>query len=318
MDEHSASGLGRLPGVIDSDSMRWSRSKSTPDVIDQRAAAPRVGSPFPGGRAGIGGGLGIVGLLVFLALQLLGGAGGTGFDVGREFGDPAQAPDAGSDAAIPADKDPERDIKDFSAYVFTDVQQTWESTFAQQGKPYERAKLVLYRDAVSTGCGDASSAVGPFYCPADKRVYLDLGFYRDMASQLGAPGDFAWAYVIAHEVGHHAQQQLGTSSEVRRLSAQQPEDANALSVRLELQADCYAGVWAHTVYKAGDLEGGDVDEAVTASAAVGDDRLQSRHGGSVDPDSFTHGTSDQRSDWFTKGEESGQPAECDTFSAEDL
>jgi predicted metalloprotease len=262
--------------------------------------------------------LGIVGLLVFLALQLLGGAGGTTFDVGPQFGDPAQAPDAGSDAAIPPEKDPERDIKDFSSYVFTDVQQTWESTFTQQSKPYEHAKLVLYRGAVSTGCGDASSAVGPFYCPADKRVYLDLSFYRDMASQLGAPGDFAWAYVIAHEVGHHAQQQLGTSAEVQRLSAQQPEDANALSVRLELQADCYAGVWAHSVYKAGDLEEGDVDEAVTASAAVGDDRLQSRGSGSVNPDSFTHGTSDQRSKWFTKGEESGEPADCDTFSAEDL
>jgi uncharacterized protein len=299
--------------------VRWSRSKSTPDVIDQRAAAPRVGMPFPGGRAGgIGGGLGLVGLLLFLALQLLGGGGGTGFDVTDEFGPSAQAPDAGPDAAIPPSKDPERDLRDFSAYVFTDVQETWESTFAQQGKPYERAKLVLYRDGVSTGCGDASSAVGPFYCPADKRVYLDLGFYDDMASQLGAQGDFAWAYVIAHEVGHHAQRELGTSSQVQRLSAQTPEDANALSVRLELQADCYAGVWAHSVYMKGDLEAGDVDEAVTASAAVGDDRLQSRRGGTVDPDSFTHGTSDQRSTWFTKGEKSGEPADCDTFSASDL
>jgi predicted metalloprotease len=266
----------------------------------------------------MGGGLGLVGLLVFLALQLLGGGGGAAFDVERQFDDPAQAPDAGPGAAIPPDQDPERDLRDFSAYVFTDAQETWESTFAQQGSPYERAKLVLYRNAVSTGCGDASSAVGPFYCPADKRVYLDLSFYGDMASQLGAEGDFAWAYVIAHEVGHHAQQQLGTSSEVRRLSAQGPEDANALSVRLELQADCYAGVWAHTVYKAGDLEEGDVDEAVTASAAVGDDRLQSRRGGGVDPDSFTHGTSDQRSKWFTQGQESGEPADCDTFSADDL
>jgi uncharacterized protein len=298
--------------------MRWRRSNSTPDVIDQRAAAPRAGLPFPGGRAGVGGGLGIVGLLVFLALQLIGGGGGTAFDVDQQFGDSTQAPEPGSGGAIPADKDPERDLKDFSAYVFNSVQESWEATFAQQGAPYKRAKLVLYRDAVSTGCGSASSAVGPFYCPADQRVYLDLGFYRDMASQLGAQGDFAWAYVIAHEVGHHAQQQLGTSSEVHRLSSQSPEDANALSVRLELQADCYAGVWAHTVYESGDLEEGDVDEAVTASAAVGDDRLQSRRGGEIDPDSFTHGTSDQRSKWFTKGEDSGEPTACDTFSAEDL
>ena len=227
----------------------------------------------------IPGGLGVAGLLVFLALQLLGGGGGAAFDVERQFGDPAQAPDPGADAGIPPEQDPERDLRDFSAYVFTNAQETWESTFAQQGRPYERAKLVLYRDGVSTGCGSASSAVGPFYCPADQRVYIDLGFYRDMASQLGAQGDFAWAYVIAHELGHHAQQQLGTSSEVRRLSSQSPEDANALSVRLELQADCYAGVWAHSVYESGDLEEGDVDEAVTASAAVGDDRLQRRGGG---------------------------------------
>jgi uncharacterized protein len=298
--------------------MRWRRQSSTPDVIDQRAAVPRVGLPFPGGGAGVGGGLGVVGLLIFLALQLLGGGGGTAFDVDQQFGDSTQTPDPGSGGAIPADKDPERDLKDFSAYVFNNVQETWESTFAQQNQPYKRAKLVLYRDAVSTGCGSASSAVGPFYCPADQRVYLDLGFYHDMASQLGAQGDFAWAYVIAHEMGHHAQQQLGTSSEVHRLSSQSPQDANALSVRLELQADCYAGVWAHSVYEAGDLEEGDVDEAVTASAAVGDDRLQSRGGGQIDPDSFTHGTSDQRSSWFTKGEDSGEPSACDTFSAEDL
>jgi predicted metalloprotease len=298
--------------------MRWRRQSSTPDVIDQRAAAPRVGLPFPGGGAGVGGGLGVVGLLIFLALQLLGGGGGTAFDVDQPFGDSTQTPDPGSGGAIPADKDPERDLKDFSAYVFNNVQETWESTFAQQNQPYKRAKLVLYRDAVSTGCGSASSAVGPFYCPADQRVYLDLGFYHDMASQLGAQGDFAWAYVIAHEMGHHAQQQLGTSSEVHRLSSRSPQDANALSVRLELQADCYAGVWAHSVYEAGDLEEGDVDEAVTASAAVGDDRLQSRGGGQIDPDSFTHGTSDQRSSWFTKGEDSGEPSACDTFSAEDL
>ena len=298
--------------------MRWRRPKSTPDVIDQRAAAPRTGLPFPGGRAGVGGGLGIVGLLVFLALQLLGGGGGTAFDVDQQFGDSTQAPDPGSGGAIPADKDPERDLKDFSAYVFNNVQETWEATFAQQGQPYKRAKLVLYRDGVSTGCGSASSAVGPFYCPADQRVYLDLGFYGDMASQLGAQGDFAWAYVIAHEVGHHAQQQLGTSSEVQRLSSQSPGDANALSVRLELQADCYAGIWAHSVYESGDLEEGDVDEAVTASAAVGDDRLQSRRGGEIDPDSFTHGTSDQRSKWFTKGEDSGDASSCDTFAADNL
>ena len=175
---------------------------------------------------------------------------------------------------------------------------------------------MLYRDAVATGCGDASSAVGPFYCPADQRVYLDLSFYRDMERKLGASGDFAWAYVIAHEVGHHVQDQLGTSAEVERLRREHPEQANALSVRLELQADCYAGVWAHSVFAAGDLERGDVEEATRASAAVGDDRLQRQATGRVDPDSFTHGTSQQRTAWFTRGREGGEPGDCDTFSPE--
>jgi uncharacterized protein len=266
---------------------------------------------------GVPGGVGVVGLLIFLAIQLIGGGGGSAFDVDNQFGDPAQVPDARGADGIPAAEDPEKDLKDFSAYVFTRVQRTWDETFEQEGRPYEHAKLVLYRSGVSTGCGDASSAVGPFYCPSDRRVYLDLSFYRDMSSELGASGDFAWAYVIAHEVGHHVQQQLGTSAEVRRLRGEDPGDSNALSVRLELQADCYAGVWAHSVYRTGDLEQGDVEEAVTASAAVGDDRLQRRATGSVDPDSFTHGSSAQRTKWFTTGETEGEPSRCDTFSVDE-
>ena len=288
--------------------------RDTPDVIDQRAAR---GRGIPGG-ARVGGGVGVVGLLVFLAIQLLGGGGGAAFDVDNQFGDQVEAPGSPGSGAIPAGQDPERDLKDFSAYVFTRAQRNWERAFAEQGQLYERAKLVLYRDGVSTGCGSASSSVGPFYCPADQRVYLDLSFYRDMTSQLGAQGDFAWAYVIAHEVGHHVQRQLGTSDEVRRLSSRDPEQANELSVRLELQADCFSGVWAHSVYTAGDLERGDVEEATTAAAAVGDDRLQRRSTGRVDPDSFTHGTSEQRTRWFEQGREGGEPADCDTFSADDV
>jgi uncharacterized protein len=215
---------------------------------------------------------------------------------------------------IPASQDPDRDLKDFSVYVFERTQQTWEKTFADQGKPYEHAKLVLYRGGVQTGCGSATSAVGPFYCPADQRVYLDLSFYHDMETELGAPGDFAWAYVIAHEVGHHVQEELGTSQEVTRMEQQNPSDRNALSVRLELQADCYAGVWAHTVFEAGDLEKGDVREAIRAAGAVGDDRLQKRATGEVHPDTFTHGTSEQRTAWFNRGRTSGSPDDCDTFS----
>jgi predicted metalloprotease len=229
-----------------------------------------------------------------------------------------QAPAPGNARGIPAAQDPERDLKEFSNYVFSNTLDTWTRLFREEGRPFERAKVVLYRGAVSTGCGDASSAVGPFYCPADQRVYLDLSFYHDMESKLGARGDFAWAYVIAHEVGHHVQQQLGTSDEVSRLQRQSPGDSNALSVRLELQADCYAGVWAHTVFAAGDLDKGDVREALRAAAAVGDDRLQRQATGQVNPDSFTHGTSEQRRAWFDRGRASGSPDDCDTFSPENL
>jgi uncharacterized protein len=269
-----------------------------------------------GGRVAIPGGLGIGGILIYLAISLLGGGGGGGgsFGVDDPFGGSAQAPGVQSPRGIPASQDPERDLKDFSVYVFERSQRMWEKTFAEQGKSYEHAKLVLYRGGVQTGCGSATSAVGPFYCPADQRVYLDLSFYGDMQNQLQAGGDFAWAYVIAHEMGHHVQQQLGTSDEVRQAQGDNPDQRNELSVRLELQADCYSGVWAKTVYK--QLEAGDVKEAMNASRAVGDDRLQKQARGSVDPDSFTHGSSAQRSKWFDRGRQSGDPADCDTFSGD--
>jgi predicted metalloprotease len=289
--------------------MRWRRGDPTPDVIDQRAGGGRVPIRFP--MAVGGGGLGLVGLLIVLAFAFLDG--GSGYGVDTPFEDGTQAPGHGS--GIPPGQDPERDLKDFSAYVFTRAQTTWEDTFRREGRPYQRAKLVLYRDGVSTACGSAPSSVGPFYCPADQRVYLDLSFYRDMASKLGAQGDFAWAYVIAHEVGHHVQRQLGTTEEVGRLRSERRDDANDLSVRLELQADCYAGVFAHALYRRGDLEPGDVEEAMGAAEAVGDDRLQSRAGGRIDPDAFTHGTSTQRASWFDTGRSAGRPGDCDTFAS---
>jgi predicted metalloprotease len=282
--------------------MRWQRGRSAGNTIDAR------GARSPGARVAVPGGLGLVGVLVFLAFQLL--SGGSGYAVPTAFDDGAQAPDGG---AIPADQDPDRDLRDFSEYVFDSAQSTWSRTF---GGGYRDAKLYLYRDAVNTGCGSASSAVGPFYCPADQRVYLDLGFFGDMERRLGAPGDFAWAYVIAHEVGHHVQTLRGTSDEVRRLQRENPDQANPLSVRQELQADCYAGVWAHAVFD--QLDKGDVEEAIAASEAVGDDRLQRRATGDVRPDSFTHGSSEQRARWFQKGQSSGEPADCDTFSADDV
>jgi hypothetical protein len=293
--------------------VRWKRV-SNPDVIDARGAG---GGSRIGGRVAVPGGLGVVGLLIYLAISLLGGGAsdGTAFGVPGAFDDGTQAPRS---SPIPAGQDPDRDLKDFSAYVFTGAQGTWESTFARAGKPYTHAKLVLFRDGVRTGCGAASSAVGPFYCPRDRRVYLDLSFQRELAGRLGAGGDFAWAYVVAHEMGHHVQQQSGTSDEVHAAERDHPDQANALSVRLELQADCYAGVWAHAVYRQGQLEAGDVDEAVRAAGAVGDDRLQRQATGTVRPDTFTHGTSAQRARWFRAGYASGEPAACDTFSADRL
>jgi uncharacterized protein len=284
-------------------------------VIDARGG----GGLSMGRGVTIPGGLGVAGVIVFLLIQVLSGGSGSagGFGVDNPFGQAPQAPPA-EGVGIPAAQDPERNLRDFTEYVFSDALDTWSELFADDGRRFERAQAVLYRDAVRTGCGDASSAVGPFYCPADERVYLDLGFYGDMETELGAPGDFAWAYVIAHEVGHHVQQQLGTSDEVRRLQRESPDQANALSVRLELQADCYAGVWAQSVFAAGDLERGDVQEAIRASAAVGDDRLQRRATGQVDPDSFTHGSSEQRTAWFNRGRASGEPADCDTFSPESV
>jgi uncharacterized protein len=289
--------------------MRWRRGGSDADVIDVRGGGGRRrgGAALP-----VGGGVGLVGVLLFLAIQLLGGGSG-GFQIPAGFDTATQAP---SGEPIPAGQDPDRDLRDFSVYVFNDAQATWERTFQAQGRPYERAKLVLYRAGVDTGCGSASSAVGPFYCPADRRVYLDLSFYRDMERQLQAGGDFAWAYVIAHELGHHVQQQLGTMAEVDQIRRSDPDRANEASVRLELQADCYAGVWASTVFD--QLEPGDLEEAIRASEAVGDDRLQQQAGRRVDPDTFTHGSSAQRRAWFERGRARGEPADCDTFAAEDL
>jgi predicted metalloprotease len=292
--------------------MRWQRGRNQ-DVIDARGGGGGGMRGMPGGRVALPGGLGVVGVIVFVALQLLGG--GSGFSVPTGFDDGTRAP-AGQ--PIPAGQDPDRDLKEFSGFVFNDVQDAWDRTFKGQRRSYRRAKLYLYSGGVDTACGSATSAVGPFYCPGDERVYLDLSFYRDMEAKLQAGGDFAWAYVIAHEVGHHVQNLLGTSDEVHRLQQQDSGKANALSVRLELQADCYAGVWARSAFEAGELEDGDIEEAFRASEAVGDDRLQRQATGRVNPDTFTHGTSAQRRHWFDAGRQAGEPAACDTFTPESV
>jgi uncharacterized protein len=209
----------------------------------------------------------------------------------------------------------QEELKDFSSVVLADTEDTWPALLRDKGVSYRAPKLVLFSGAVRSACGAASSAMGPFYCPSDERVYLDLGFFNALDRRFEAPGDFARAYVIAHEIGHHVQNQMGLTERVHaqreRLS---PERANALSVRLELQADCFAGIWAHHAQRQrAILERGDVEEGLGAAAAVGDDRLQHASGMEVQPESFTHGSSEQRAQWFRRGLESGRLESCDTF-----
>jgi hypothetical protein len=214
----------------------------------------------------------------------------------------------------------EQQLADFVSVVLADTEDSWRAIFAQSGKRYEEPRLLLFRDGVRSACGTASSAVGPFYCPGDRKVYLDLAFFDELQRNFGAPGDFAQAYVIAHEVGHHVQTLLGVSAQVQQAGAKLDDTGrNRLSVRQELQADCFAGVWGHTANRERQiLEPGDLEEALAAATAIGDDRLQQQSQGRVVPDSFTHGSSEQRERWFRRGFDSGDPGSCDTFSAKTL
>lgn len=214
----------------------------------------------------------------------------------------------------------EAQIRERIEVVLADTEDTWNPIFAANGRTYEEPRLVLFSGAVESACGFAEAAVGPFYCPSDRRVYIDLSFYADLQGRFGAPGDFAQAYVIAHEVGHHVQTLLGISERTQAARSRANEaQANALSVRQELQADCFAGIWAHNADRARQLlEAGDIEEGLNAASAIGDDRLQRQSRGYVSPDSFTHGSSAQRVRWFKRGVETGSVNECDTFSARDL
>jgi predicted metalloprotease len=208
----------------------------------------------------------------------------------------------------------EEELVDFMSFVLDDIQATWHQVLPSAGAQYQDARMVLFRDGIRSACGGATSSTGPFYCPADGKVYLDLSFFDELHRRFGAPGDFAQAYVIAHEIGHHVQNLLGIEREVRRLQGQNPGAANDLSVRMELQADCLAGVWGNSTAQRGILESGDVEEGMAAAAAIGDDRIQRQTQGYVAPESFTHGSSQQRVGWFRKGLSSGDPDACDTFS----
>jgi len=287
--------------------MRWREGRRSENVEDRR-----------GGRIGLGGGgmrLGGGGILLLLVgawllgvnpLQVLSVLAGGG-------GETMQLPDSG--AAPPAAGAPTDEGADFVSVVLADTEDTWSALFGQAGSRYQPPKLVLFSQVVRSACGMAQSAMGPFYCPPDQTVYIDLDFYRELRDRFGAPGDFAQAYVIAHEVGHHVQTLLGTSEQVRAAQQRAGEaQANVLSVRLELQADCYAGVWAHHANRSRQvLEAGDVEEGLGAAAAIGDDRLQQQTQGRVVPESFTHGSSEQRVEWFSRGLEQGSLEGCDTF-----
>ncbi len=282
--------------------MRWTPGGVSGDIEDRRADG---GGPFRGSHLGAGATL----LLILLSIVFR-----------RDFlalfnGTPGEAPVA-NQASRSVEEDPaEAKLVQFISFVLDDAQNTWERLLPQQGgRPYRHAKLVLFRDATDSSCGLAQSATGPFYCPADEKVYVDLGFYDELRNRFGAPGEFAQAYVLAHEIGHHVQNILGISDKVQSLQQGRPSQANPLSVRLELQADCFAGVWANSTAQRNLIDQGDVEAGIRAAGAVGDDRMQRMARGYVSPESFTHGSSAQRAEWFQRGLTSGDIAQCNTFS----
>ncbi|MCB1974219.1 MAG: neutral zinc metallopeptidase [Nitrospirota bacterium] len=288
--------------------MKWEGNRQSDNVEDRRGSGG--GMPVFGGRSiGIGtivvallGGW-VLGINPLTILGLLSG------------GSPAQV------QQVPAQRPPADDtMARFVSTVLADTEDVWQEVFRQQGGNYQQPRLVLFRGATPTACGMGQAAMGPFYCPGDRKVYIDLGFYQTLKDRLGAPGDFAQAYVIAHEVGHHVQNLLGISTQVDQMRGRVGQaELNRLSVRLELQADCFAGVWAHHAQNARQiLEQGDVEEAMNAAARIGDDALQRAGGGAVVPDSFTHGSSAQRQRWFHTGLQQGSLKSCDTFAARTL
>jgi hypothetical protein len=283
--------------------MRWTPGGRSEDIEDDRDQSGRGGFNFGGIHIGIGG------FLILLVLSLLfkknflsvvGIGSGSGPTV-------ISQPDTARDQR-------EEPLVQFISFVTDDTQKTWTQILSQQGVPYRHAKVVLFRDRIDSACGLARSATGPFYCPEDEKVYIDLSFYDELKQRFGAPGEFAQAYVLAHEMGHHVQKLIGVEEKVHAAQEQNPRAANQLSERLELQADCFAGVWGHSTDQRKLLDTGEVREGLNAAAAVGDDRLQRMAGRSVNPDTFTHGSSQQRMSWFQKGFSTGDMDACNTFA----
>ena len=329
--------------------MRWRGQRESENVEDRRDEGGGFGFPFPGGGRGRfpsggggGGGIGIIGLLILLGLMFFfgldprvimqpggpgGGPGGdeanfpdirlpqerpdtTNFPVPGQQGSPIERPQTTS----------EDDLKQFVAVVLADTEDVWRNLFARYGERYSDPKLVLFSGGVRSACGIGMAQMGPFYCPYDEKVYIDLDFYGDLKNRFGAPGDMAQAYVIAHEIGHHVQKLLGVADQVEALKQRMGQtQANALQVRMELQADCFAGIWANRAQESKDIiEPGDIEDALRAASAIGDDRIQKQTQGYVVPDAFTHGSSDQRVRWFKRGYQSGKLDACDTFTADEI
>ena len=280
--------------------MRWREGRQSENVEDRRGISGR-GLAFGGG----------IGSIILLVVAML-----FGVDPRALFNGDSGGTDTSTGTRVSRPVNPAEDeLKNFSLSVLATTEDIWTDIMRQQGRQYRKPKLVLFTRQVDSDCGLSSSAVGPFYCPGDEKVYLDLSFFNELRSRFRAPGDFAQAYVIAHEVGHHIQKLLGTMDKVDSMRERMSErDANALSVRLELQADFYAGVWAHYAQQRGLLEAGDLEEALRAATAIGDDQLQKEAQGYVVPDSFTHGTSEQRMRWFRRGFETGDIRQGDTFN----
>ncbi|MDO5059970.1 MAG: neutral zinc metallopeptidase [Neisseria sp.] len=281
--------------------MRWQGRQQSSNVEDRR------------GQGGGGGGRGPVGGILGLIIVLVGAY--YGVDLSGIVGTPSLGSPQAQQSTL--DSQQEAQLNELARVVLADTETTWSEYFAKHGERYKPAKMVLYTGGTQTACGTGQAAMGPFYCPADQKIYLDLSFYEDMRTKLGAAGDTAFGYVIAHEVGHHVQNLLGTLPKVHQAQQQSGSKAaaNALSVKLELQADCYAGIWAKYAQKENLLEAGDVEEAIKAAESVGDDRLQQRSQGYVVHDSFTHGSSAQRMAWFQRGFQSGDHNQCNTFAA---
>jgi hypothetical protein len=281
--------------------MKWKRGHRSKNVIDSRGKS--------GGRGGLGGKLGIGGTLIALLVAAV---------LGRDYlGVGSGSGSSASQSTSEGDRDysnVDTELVSFVSFVLDDVQASWQQQFARADGTYKDATMELFTDRVNSACGMSTSATGPFYCPPDHRVFIDLGFFQALSDHLKAPGDFAQAYVIAHEIGHHVQNLLGKEDWFRREQRKDPSSKNDLSIRFELQADCYAGVWAHSTKKRDLLERGDIDEGLGAASAIGDDRLQKMGSGQVNKETWTHGSSGQRVKWFKRGMQRGDMNACDTFS----